>query len=480
MCCHHVATADQRTFRKMKTVLTDRGIKALKPRARAYDLADAVVPGLGVRVLPSGVKSFVLVARYPGSKNPTRRSLGGYGALKLEDARTKARQWLDLLARGIDPAAEVERTRIEADRRRRDTVAAIIESYIKQEVIGPDPVKPRHRNHRKTLNGLRDVLIPAFGDRPIADLHQRDVMPLIEAIGAVGTDRALVKFGVRKKLRRPTRAGKPSPVQARAIFGLLDGVCRWAADHGGFGIETSPLMMIKKSRRFGPLTRRERVLSDDELVALWRAIGRVHTPYQEVYRLLLLGGLRLNEVARARWDEIDAKAKLWTIPAARMKGRNDGTAREHVVPLTPGMLTIVASLPRGNRGPFIFSVKGGKSPVTFNGDHKADLNGEMLHELRVIAKARGESGKVALVPWRNHDLRRTMRTALSRLGVAPDVAEAVIAHAIPGVRGTYDRYDRLEEKRVALERWAGFVASLVDPRPAVNVVRINKRRATRL
>ena len=253
-------------FQKMKTVLTDRGIKALKPAANSFDLADAVVPGLGIRVLPSGVKSFVLVARYPGSGNPTRRSLGAYGAVSLDGARDKARQWLGLLARSIDPAAEVERARIEADRRRRDTVGAVIDAYIAQEVIGPDLSRPRQRNHRKTLNGLRDVLIPAFGNRPFAELHPRDVMPLIEAIGAVGTDRALVKFGVRKKLRRPTRAGKPSPVQARTLFALLDNVCRWAADHGGFGIEVSPFMVIKKSRRFGALVRRDRFLSTTSLL----------------------------------------------------------------------------------------------------------------------------------------------------------------------------------------------------------------------
>jgi integrase len=459
----------------MKTVLTDRGIKALKPAANSFDLADAVVPGLGIRVLPSGVKSFVLVARYPGSRHPTRRSLGSYGAVSLDGARGKARSWLDLLARGLDPAAEVERARIEAARRRRDTVGAVIEAYIAQEVIGPDPSRPRQRNHRKTLNGLRDILSPAFGDLPIAELHQRHVMPLIEAIGEIGTDRALVKFGIRKKLRRPTRAGKPSPVQARTLFALLDNVCRWAADHSGFGIEASPFMVIKKARRFGPLVRRDRFLSDDELVALWRAIARVHTPYKEVYRLLVLAGLRLNEVARAKWDEIDERAKLWTIPAARMKGRNDGTAREHVVPLTAGMIAIFDSLPRGKRGPFIFSVKNGESPITFNGKHKADLDAEMLHELRALAKTRGESGKITLVPWRNHDVRRTLRSGLSRLGITPDVAEAVVAHAIPGVRGTYDRFDRLDAKRAALEQWAGFLAGLTNPRPA-NVVRMRRQK----
>ena len=75
-----------------KRTLTDRTLKALKPakRGKRYDLMDSVVPGLGFRVTETGHKSFTLVARFPGSKNPTRRALGDYGALTLEGARQKA------------------------------------------------------------------------------------------------------------------------------------------------------------------------------------------------------------------------------------------------------------------------------------------------------------------------------------------------------------------------------------------------------
>src|SRR5215813_5871360 len=93
--------------------LTDRTIKALKrarPGAR-HEVWDGVggVPGLGIRVTDKGAKSFVLATRYPGSNNPARRTLGAYGALTLEQARTKARKWLELVERGIDPAEEEER-----------------------------------------------------------------------------------------------------------------------------------------------------------------------------------------------------------------------------------------------------------------------------------------------------------------------------------------------------------------------------------
>ena len=75
-----------------KVALTDRAIKAARPAVKAYDMHDAVVPGLALNVLPSALKRFVLIRRFPGSKHPTRRALGAYGGLTLERARAKARQ----------------------------------------------------------------------------------------------------------------------------------------------------------------------------------------------------------------------------------------------------------------------------------------------------------------------------------------------------------------------------------------------------
>src|SRR5215475_773298 len=90
---------------KPKKPLTDRAIRALQPAAEGKRriVWDAVVPGLGIRLTDRGVKTFVLVTRYPGSRNPAPRSLGTYGAISLEAARAKARAWLDLIGNGIDP-----------------------------------------------------------------------------------------------------------------------------------------------------------------------------------------------------------------------------------------------------------------------------------------------------------------------------------------------------------------------------------------
>jgi integrase len=460
-----------------KTALTDRAIKAAKPAARAYDMHDAVVPGLAVRVLSSAVKSFVLVARFPGSRNPTRRSLGAYGALSLEAARKKARAWLELIARNIDPAKEVERERREQERKQRTTFAAMVEGYIANAVIGPDPDKPRHRNPGRILNSLRDVLVPLFGERPVTELTADDIMPPLELIGRIGTDRALVKLGVRKTLRRPGRKVRPCPEQARSLFTFAEMVFNWALDHGGYGLERSPLDRISKTRRLGATVRRDHMLNDEELAALVLAIPRLPVPHRHAYQVLLHSGLRLNEAVGARWSEIEDD--VWTIPAQRMKGRNagQGQARAHVVPVTPALRKVFDAVPRGTKGDFIFSVKDGAAPIATGGTQlKAMLDDEMLHVLRQRAKARGEDpDKVALRAWRNHDLRRSCRSTLARLRIDSDTAEAVLAHRRPGMKAIYDVWERYDEKREALTAWSKFLADLVRPRP---VKTTRRERAT--
>ena len=96
--------------------------------------------------------------------------------------------------------------------------------------------------------------------------------------------------------------------------------------------------------------------------------------------------------------------------------------------------------------------------------NKKRVDALMLEELRRLAEECGDDAeKIMVEPWTNHDLRRTLRSGLSALRVSADVAEAVLAHVKPGIRGVYDRYDHFDEKRAALEAWEGRVRSLVEP-----------------
>ena len=102
----------------------------------------------------------------------------------------------------------------------------------------------------------------------------------------------------------------------------------------------SPVAHLRPGSIIGEKASGTRVLSDQELATLWRVAPELGYPYAPVYRLLILTGLRLNEVADAHWREFDLPGKLWVIPASRMKAKNH-RARPHTVPLTESMLEIL-------------------------------------------------------------------------------------------------------------------------------------------
>ena len=193
-----------------KQKLIDRTVNSAK-----HDIRDALVPELLLRVRPTGTKSYALYTRFPGSTKPERRTIGKVGAISLAEAREKARKWLDLIARGIDPADELQRELHEIARKRKDTIAVVATIYVNTCVVGPNPDKPLMRNARKIKHAFDDILIPIFGKRPIAELTHTEVSLALREIEQHGTDQAMVNLEARHELRRPNRAGGPAPVQAR-------------------------------------------------------------------------------------------------------------------------------------------------------------------------------------------------------------------------------------------------------------------------
>jgi integrase len=427
----------------IKKALTDRKVQSLKPDATIadtlghHDTWDAVVPGLGVRTSRTGRRTFVLMARFPGSKNPTRRALGVYGELTLEQARAKARTWLELIRKGVDPAVAEAEQRRAAIRLQQNTFASVAEDYLRLHVIGLDPDRPRQRRALEVARDFR-IFITIWGERPIASISRHDVLTLIESVRDRGTIATL-----------ESGKGAPAPEQARSLLGYLKTFFDWCIERGTYGLEVSPCDHLRASRIIGDKHSSERTLTDAEIRAFWDAAGEMSYPFNSIYRLLLLTGLRLNEVADAAWPEFDLPQRLWTIPAHRMKGKN-GKARPHNVPLTADMLAILDSLPRFNGGPYLFSATNGQSPSWVSSEIKARVDAAMAKRLRADVPA-----------WTNHDLRRTVRSRLSELRVSPDVAEAILAHVKPGIRGVYDRYELLDEKRDALESWAQRLRKIV-------------------
>jgi integrase len=412
-----------------RQTLTDRFISSRKLAlpGRRDEYRDAVVPGLTLRVTDTGHKSFVLVARYPSHpKNPTRRALGSCGALTLEKARAKARGWLELIGQGIDPEVQEARDRAAAQRRQANSFAAVAGAFL-----------DRHASGLKKSDEARTIIerefVKRWGARPITDIMADEV---------AGAIRAIVNRG--------------APYQAHNALGYLRRLFNWAIGTNEFGVERSPVERLKPKDLIGKREARERTLKDDELVAVWNGAADMGYPYGPVFRMLILTGLREREVADASWSEIDLKKRLWTIPAARMKG-----GRAHEVPLAPESVALLEALPRWTSD-FVFTTTNGTKPI--NGFSKAKVR---------IDKLSGVAG------WKIHDLRRSMRTHLSALPVQDLVRELVIAHAKPGLHKVYDQHAYQAEKRECLELWEKRLRSIVDP-PPPSVTDLAKARAERV
>jgi integrase len=196
---------------------------------------------------------------------------------------------------------------------------------------------------------------------------------------------------------------------------------------------------------------RERVLDNGEIVRFWHACDKIHPTFAAVFRLLLLTGERLNEVAGMRDSELDGE--MWGLPGDRTKNK-----LPHQVPLPPLAMEIIESVPRIENCPYVFTTNG-RMPISGWSKIKRELD-----------KAMGNPE-----PWRLHDLRRTFVTHLCELGISPHVVEQLVNHQgghRGGVAGVYNKSVLMPERTKALHRWSQHIEGLVADEPTRKVVRL--------
>lgn len=413
-----------------RVILTDRKIKSLKPAdtGKRYEVMDAVVSSFGVRVTDKGKRTFFLIGRFGGNNNPVRRALGDYGAITLEQARDKARTWISLNQKGTDPKIEEARAKQAELRKQRTSFSSVAEDYLARRVV-------RHRSKAATTREIRVELVARWAERPITEITRADVINLVEKI-----------------------ADRPAPYSAHLILGHIRALFNWAIARGTYGLEASPCDRLHPADIIPAKKHRQRVLTDPELAALWRATERIGYgllgyPFGPLYQLLLLTGARKSEIAAARWGELDLNKNVLVIPPERFK--SDAT---HLIPLSANARAIVDGLPRFSAGDYLFSNTLGKTPVANVSNAKDRLDALMAEEL---------GGHIP--PWVTHDIRRTVRTRLSELRVSHDTAEMIVGHAKKGLARVYDQHTYEPEMREALEQWAAKLRSIVTP-PPPNVV----------
>ena len=308
---------------------------------------DAKLPGFGLYVSPDGrTRSYFVeyrpkgLGRAGGKKRLTFARHGGPrpdGSSWTADlARDEALRLLGSIKAGGDPLAERAAAKARAEAAAADSFGAAVRRWL-------DTDQKDNRRRSEVERMLRKDVLPAWGSRPLASVRKRDVIELVERVHA------------------------RAPVGANRLLGSLQRFFKWAAARDL--IEASPAAAVEKP---GRETTRGRVLSDAELVEIWRAAERMGGPYGAGIRLLILTAARRGEIFRARRDELDLAGGRLLLPAARSK---NGEARS--IWLSPLALDLVEGLPAFAGSRWLLTADG-KYPFTNHGYNRRRLDALIL------------------------------------------------------------------------------------------------------
>jgi integrase len=296
-------------------------------------------------------------------------------------------------------------------RRRAATIEEVTRSYLERHA------RATQRSWREDERLLEHDVLPRWRARAARGITARDVRRLLDEI----VDRG-------------------APIQANRTFALLRRLFNWAAapDRALVPQAHNPCRGLERP---APERQRERVLAADELRALWRALDAEDTPIAALFRLALLTAQRDGEMRTMTWPDVDLAAGWWTIPAARAKN-----GRAHRVPLSPPAIRVLRSLHDARSSRWVFpSARGSAS-------------GHRDRVYKAVHRLRRASGVVDFTP---HDLRRTVASHMTSMGIARLTVSKLLNHAERGVTAVYDRYGYDREKMDAVVVWARRLEEMV-------------------
>jgi len=392
--------------------LTAKKFESLKPEAERIEYWDDSLPGFGVRITPKGEKTFCIMYRLGGKQR--RMTLGEYPVLKLADARDRAKDELELVRRGIDPVEEQKR-REEAEVHRR------IEGFTFEHLANQflDEYVKQLRSQYEVERSFKEYLIPEFGKIKAKELKRAAIRGYLENMA-------------QKK-----------PVMANRCLAYTRKMFNWALSKDL--VEYNPCAGIPRP---GKENQRDRVLSEGEIKAIWKALEKEKPIMAATFQLRLLTAQRGGEVHSMRWKDIDGE--WWTIPAEFAKN-----GLSHRVPLSPQAVRVLDQVQK----------------ITDKQDSKAERTRsewvfpnparreDHIRECQKLAqRVRKESG----VDYRAHDFRRTAASMMTGMGVPRLVVAKILNHVESGVTKVYDRHSYDKEKQEALNAWGTRMAMIVS------------------
>ena len=397
----------------MTKKLTDARIRALKPRKSRFEVWDG--RGFGVRVAPSGRKSFVFVYHFNG--RPRRLTFGHYPAMNLADANHALAKAKKLLDKNMDPGeVSIAKKRAERDA---ETFKELVDLWIDRWA------KRERKRWDEAKMTLEYDAIPAFGNRKVKDIKRKDIIRLLDKI-----------------------MDREAPTAANRNLQLLRQLFRFAIQRDM--IETSPCEAVDYPAKEKP---RDRVLSDEELTIFLAKLPNMglSRTIQLVLLFCLVTGQRRGEVVNAEKPEFEQG--WWTIPGERTKN-----GRDHRVPLPPLAKTLLDEI----------TARSGDSTYLFPG-----RKGGPIAANYVTARLWDRVDGFGIRRFTTHDLRRTAASHMTALGHSQFNVGKVLNHTETSITSVYDHYAYDKEKRAALNAWSRKLTKLSNGEKQSNVVSIN-------
>jgi integrase len=388
----------------MRKQLTQLTIDRIKPAGSRVEISDHLLPALRLIVQPSGARSWAIRCRIHGK--PAKLTIGDARVIGITEARDKARDLLREVAAGADPR-HARRDQAE------NTLGAIAEQYLRHQVV-----KRRQRTQEAYLHHLKQW--KPLHRRPLGELTRREI-----------------------STRLLDLKDDHGPIAANRARSTLSALFTWAIKRGL--VDVNPVAgTVQNEER-----SRERVLSIEELRAIWQATNSPDD-HDAIVRLLMLTGCRRNEVSMMAWGELDLDKAVWSIPSSRTKN-----GKAHRVPLSDQALEIIRARPRRGNRAWVFGAGSGPWSGWTRAKRKLDQ-------------------RCGVTDWTLHDLRRSFVTHLCEIGIAPHVVESAVNHISGhkgGVAGIYNRSDYWVERVRALQLWADHLLEASE----VKVIELPRR-----
>lgn len=387
-------------------MLTDTAIRKAKPSDKPIKLTDE--RGLVLFISPSGGKLWRMRYRFEGKEKML--ALGSYPDVSLADARERRDQARKLLAEGTDPSTT----------RKKEKAARRLANENSFEAVAREWYSKRSHTWVKThakdvLRRLETNIFPDIGKRPISDIDAPELLATVRKI------------------------------EARGAYDLAHRVLAVCGQVFRYGVATGRCKRDPAADLRGALTphkaKHQAAVRPEELPALLRKIDAYDkesgdTLTRLALQLMATTFVRTGELIGAKWDEFDLEAKIWIIPAQRMKMKT-----EHVVPLSRQAISILQEIkPLSGNSEFVFPGRNRYKPIS---------NNTMLFALYRM----GYKGKMT-----GHGFRAVASTILNESGFRPDVIERQLAHCERNeIRAAYNRAEYLPERRKLMQWWSDYL-----------------------